>query len=236
MATRPSDSDRGPIMLAGPCRWQRRPEERRPEILAAARAVFAEVGFTRATLAEVAKKAGVSPATISHYFGSKAALFQEMIAERAFDLATDDVALLVVDGGCRKALHRLVDEEWRRLNAPGTAGLMLTVLRQMEEFPQSAQQLLRQLCERSRRRMAQVIEAGVKEGEFGMVDPMMTSHVIGSLLLGATLDLQYISACMTETTCRDEAYTALLAAVDRLVQPVAPTVTQSRSQADNATQ
>lgn len=65
---------------------------------------------------------------------------------------------------------------------------------------------------------------------------MMTSHVIGSLLLGATLDLQYISACMTETTCRDEAYTALLAAVDRLVQPVAPTVTQSRSQADNATQ
>lgn len=224
-------------MMAGPCRWQRRPEERRPEILAAARVVFADAGFTRATLAEVAKKAGVSPATVSHYFGSKAALFQEMIAEQACDLAADDIALLVMGGSYRLALHRLVEEEWRRMNAPGTAGLMLTVLRQMEDFPQSAQQLLRQLCERSRRRMAQVIDAGATEGEFDVTDPMMTSHVIGSLLLGATLDLQYISACMTESTCRDEAFTALLAAVDRLVQPVASHATnESRSQADNATQ
>ena len=47
----------------------------REKILAAARAQFSEVGYDRATVRDIAGVAGVDPALLSHYFGSKEALF-----------------------------------------------------------------------------------------------------------------------------------------------------------------
>ncbi len=47
----------------------------RGEILAAARGSFAERGFDRTTIRAVAGEAGVDPALVHHYFGSKEDLF-----------------------------------------------------------------------------------------------------------------------------------------------------------------
>jgi AcrR family transcriptional regulator len=46
-------------------------------ILAAAREAFSEAGFERATIRGVAGRAGVDPALVMQYFGSKEALFAE---------------------------------------------------------------------------------------------------------------------------------------------------------------
>lgn len=43
----------------------------RAQILDAARAAFAEYGFERATIREIARRAEVDPALVHHYFGSK---------------------------------------------------------------------------------------------------------------------------------------------------------------------
>lgn len=58
-----------------PTREERR---RRTEagILDAARALFAEVGFERTTIRGVAGRAGVDPALVMQYYGSKAGLFE----------------------------------------------------------------------------------------------------------------------------------------------------------------
>jgi len=55
----------------------RRPGESgaRADILAAARRQFAERGFDRATIRGIAADAGVDPALVLHYFGSKEQLF-----------------------------------------------------------------------------------------------------------------------------------------------------------------
>ncbi len=217
------------------CRWQRRPVERRPEILEAARQLFAEQGFARATLVGVARKAGVSPATVSHYFGSKAALFEALITEQIVDLANDDLTLLIAEGGYRRALHRLVEIEWLRLNTPGTAGLMLVVLGEMDEFPHVAKQLFRQLSERVRLRMADLIRDGVAAGEFDVVNPAITSQLIGSLLFGATIDLQYVSECVAPSPCQHHALAVLHETVDRLVAPYSPiTISGAKAQDSNA--
>ncbi len=66
----------------------------RAEILEAARSVFAESGFDRATVRAIAAEADVDPAMIHHYFGSKDQLFAASI-----DLpstATDRVLELLV--------------------------------------------------------------------------------------------------------------------------------------------
>lgn len=47
----------------------------RSEILEAAKGVFAEVGYDRATIRAIAAAAGVDPALIHHYFGNKEQLF-----------------------------------------------------------------------------------------------------------------------------------------------------------------
>ena len=59
----------------------RRPGESsaRGDILAAATAAFAESGYDRATIRDIAARAGVDPALVIHYFGSKDALFAEVL-------------------------------------------------------------------------------------------------------------------------------------------------------------
>lgn len=54
-------------------------DTRRQAILEAAKAVFEETGYERASMAEVAARAGSSKATLYNYFESKEALFFELI-------------------------------------------------------------------------------------------------------------------------------------------------------------
>ena len=63
-------------------RWQRRPEARPREILDAALAAFVATGYERATLADVARRAGVSPGLVVHYYRTKADLFTAVIEDR----------------------------------------------------------------------------------------------------------------------------------------------------------
>lgn len=64
-------------MSAEARRSGRRPGESsaRADILEAARASFAERGYERATIRDIAGRAAVDPALVIHYFGSKEALF-----------------------------------------------------------------------------------------------------------------------------------------------------------------
>jgi AcrR family transcriptional regulator len=52
----------------------------RAEIVDAARAAFAEVGYAEASVRAIARRAHVDPALVHHYFADKAALFVETMA------------------------------------------------------------------------------------------------------------------------------------------------------------
>jgi AcrR family transcriptional regulator len=52
----------------------------RAEIVAAARAAFAEEGYAEASMRGIARRAQVDPALVHHYFSDKAALFVETMA------------------------------------------------------------------------------------------------------------------------------------------------------------
>lgn len=71
--SQPAAAGRRPAAHSG-----RRPGESgaREAILEAARALFAQHGFERATIRAVAAAAGVDPALVHHYFGSKEQLFE----------------------------------------------------------------------------------------------------------------------------------------------------------------
>ena len=97
----------------------------RADILAAARALFAARGFAGTTIRAVAGEAGVDPALVHHYFGSKADLFVASLA-----LPVDPRAALApvaqdgVDGAAERLLRALLticDDPDHRLALVATA-------------------------------------------------------------------------------------------------------------------
>jgi AcrR family transcriptional regulator len=69
-----------------------RPADRRTELLAAARSVFAKKGYESATVSEIVSRAGVAQGTFYLYFPGKEALagaFAETVSERFAEVADE---------------------------------------------------------------------------------------------------------------------------------------------------
>ncbi|WP_243292938.1 TetR/AcrR family transcriptional regulator [Bacillus sp. FJAT-47783] len=60
--------------------YQKRTEKKKDSIRNAAMELFSEFGFEKVTVAEIAKKANVSPVTIYNYFGNKDDLVKHVIS------------------------------------------------------------------------------------------------------------------------------------------------------------
>lgn len=69
-------------------------EARHEAFLAAAKEVFQEVGFDRASMDEIAARAGSSKATLYRYFATKEALFQELISRMANEFGGEAMSFL----------------------------------------------------------------------------------------------------------------------------------------------
>ena len=77
----------------------------RDRILEAARAEFADRGYDKASIRGIAKKAGVDPALVHHYFGSKDDLFVAALEVR---VDPREALAPVVEGGVDGAGERLM--------------------------------------------------------------------------------------------------------------------------------
>src|ERR671913_2520471 len=84
-------------------------QKRRTQMLEAAMEVIADRGLCETRIADVAKKAGLSPALVVYYFGSKEALLTEALAY-AEDLFYIEAfrELTGIEGASRR-LVRLID-------------------------------------------------------------------------------------------------------------------------------
>jgi AcrR family transcriptional regulator len=98
----------------------------RGEILQAARHVFGENGFETASVRMVARRAGVDPALVHHYFGTKQALFLA-----AMELPIDFNALVdrVMAGPRRGIGARLVRQTLELWEDPATRSLLMGIVR-----------------------------------------------------------------------------------------------------------
>jgi AcrR family transcriptional regulator len=109
-------------------RTGRRPGEAgtRDRIADAARRLFAERGFDRTSVRAVAAEAGVDPALVHHYFGTKQRLFIE-----AVDFPIDAVSAIetLSVGDVNEAGERLVRFALRLWDDPAVLPRLLGVLR-----------------------------------------------------------------------------------------------------------
>lgn len=170
-------------------RWQRRPNERRREIINAAADIFAVHGFDSATVAEVAKRAGVSAGTVLHYFGSKAGLFEDVMHERFLEqVESVEEALAAHQGTSRERLRLVLTRAWKNLMQPATVALIVCAMSKQQSYPEASSAMYRSTSDRWRRLLTGVLSAGVASGEFRQVDVDIQARIIGAGLKGLALN------------------------------------------------
>jgi len=85
-------------------------DEKREQILRSAAKVFANEGFDRATMTQLARECGISKANIYHYYDSKDAILYDILETYLRGLR-DRVCGIALDGlDPRARLHRVVQE------------------------------------------------------------------------------------------------------------------------------
>ena len=112
-------------------------------ILGAARRLFADTGYDKTSVRDVAAAAGVDPAMIRHYFGSKVELFR---ATMGWPFEPADIAARITTGdrgdiGVR--LTRVFFEAWEQ---PDSRAPLLAILRGAATHEESAN-LVRQFIQ-----------------------------------------------------------------------------------------
>ncbi len=90
-------------------RMSRETGDKRRQILAAAVAVFADKGFHRARIADIAAAAGVGKGTIYEYFPSKKELFQQLLVH-IFNTYLEHLRRICREESLEGFLRRLIDE------------------------------------------------------------------------------------------------------------------------------
>jgi len=163
-------------------RWRRRPFERPEEILRAALAEFARAGYARARLGDIARRAGVSKATLYLYFDSKQALFQALAQSATREwLHAENAAAGFFPDTAEKQLRRFVRETWTALRRAELLQMLRLV--HAEADATLSRWFFDAVVLQLRIRLKPVLETGRARGEFRAVAHDFALHAVPSLLL-----------------------------------------------------
>jgi TetR/AcrR family transcriptional regulator len=153
-----------PRPAGGPIR-----QANRERILGAAEAVFARAGFNGATMAAIAEAAGLPKANLHYYFGSKHALYREVLASTLHEWLVP-MDGLVPEAEPRDALERYLRAKLALSAArPDASRVFANEL--LHGAPVLGDMLRTELRAMVRRKAA-VIEGWIAAGRMAPVDPV----------------------------------------------------------------
>lgn len=175
---------------AGAAKTQRR-QQREGEILAAAREVFLEKGFERASVSEIAARVGVVEGLVFRYFPTKRDLLNEVLCALYEPLISDVGEGFARISGLRGRLRFII---WRHVRVytetPGLARLVLHEVRTGPEYSSSGlHDLLVRYTDFLRQTLVQAVADGELEADvdFEMVRSMLyggLEHMMWPVLFG----------------------------------------------------
>jgi AcrR family transcriptional regulator len=155
-----------------------RHEEKRQEILDAARRCFVRDGFRGASIADICAEAGISPGHLYHYFSSK----EEIVAAGWSGALKSGAAQFgkLMEGSNALAALSIVIEEAKNRSLRGDFIMMLEILSEAGRNPK----LARIMHEQSR--SMRLILADFLRGSqtSGLIDPTLDPEMAAAILIG----------------------------------------------------
>lgn len=187
---------------------RKRHAERAHDILAAARDVFAEHGYERASIADIAARAGIVEGTIYKHFDSKRELLYRVTAEVFEPLLVRLTAEVESIDGAQNRLRFLV---WRQLDhLTAHKGLSRVVIRAVRPHDDQYRDTVVGLQRRVSQLVAKILDDGIAAGELRADAPV---KMVRDTLLGTVEHLVW------KAVNSDAAFDAR-AAADQLVDVV----------------
>jgi AcrR family transcriptional regulator len=145
----------------------------REQIAAAARSLFAELGYEQTTFRRIAGAAGVDPALVVHFFGSKEDLFRQVVS---LPPAVADGIEQLADGPRESVGRRLAELFMATLENPATRDMALARIRSASTHPEAAE-LVRETVTTDLARLASALRAD---------QPDVRAVLVGSHIAGLT--------------------------------------------------
>lgn len=174
------------------------PTETRGEILAAARRLFGELGYDGTTIRGIAREAGVDPALVHHFFGTKEHVF---VAAMEFPFHPEEAVPQIVEGPHAELGERLVRFFLGVLGDPHRRNGLLALIRSASGNEQAAAMLRQFVTSALFARIAERV--GV---------PRLPVELVASQLIGMAL-LRHILQVEPLASADDDEVVALVAPV-----------------------
>jgi AcrR family transcriptional regulator len=188
MDTRAEDLASGAEFKPG--RQRLAPEERREAILDAALSTFSDLGYSQATLNDVADRLGVTKGCLYHYFESKEKLLVDLIRDRMGSAVVADEGdqAVVKAGGTREEVLRvLLERIWQRLHQPGQADVAILAMTELPKVPEGGRLVFDEVVCRSRQSLHQLLEEGDYCEDITKEDIERAARVVPLMIMGVAL-------------------------------------------------
>ncbi|WP_280254426.1 TetR family transcriptional regulator, partial [Nocardia abscessus] len=150
--------------------------------LAAARARFADVGFDKTSVRAVATDAGVDPALVHHYFGTKQQLFAAVVKLPVDPEATLRIIEAAPLDELGETIIRAVVGVWDSPAGPGVVALVRSILAGTDDPSLARTFVLEVVLERVRLRIATPEDDG--RVRVGLVASQMMGVLVGRKIIG----------------------------------------------------
>jgi AcrR family transcriptional regulator len=168
------------------------PDELADRIVAAALAAFDERGYAGATLADIARRAGVRTSTVVQCFSSKDEVFREVVRSTLIgSLSARDDAVSAEEPSAADAVRALARRYWATMEQPELAVIVRLILAELPRFPELAVFHATEALERFARALERIIERGVARGELRPVDVRAVARTILATLAAHALWFAY---------------------------------------------
>lgn len=166
-----------------------RPENKKSEILAAARGVFLRQGYPDTGMEVVARTAGVSTATLYAYFPSKAKLFEVVVHETVRDMAAPVRESAKVAGDARTRLTALARAYGAFFSRPWARAIFRLVTTERRRFESLADHFQQSARDEVGGATIAVIQDLVRSGELSVSKPSWAAGQLLGMIDHATLVL-----------------------------------------------
>ena len=174
-------------------------DQRREQMLRAALDVIAERGYAESRIADVAERAGTSPALVIYYFKTKDQLLTEAIRfseDNWYEAGTRRMAEIPTAAGKLEELVAMSCLPEADSEPPSSWALWLDLWAQSVRHPEVAS-VRQKFDERWRDLICSLVLAGQEAGEFGPVDPVDFAVLFSALLDGLAVQIALADPAVT---------------------------------------